>query len=275
MVRHYPQDIADSRRSLAIREIKEPVLLGHVVDSRLGVFEDQPEPVQTAGIRGECLRARIQNAAPVSAAADHAGEDLQRTIVNPGDAGSHHHPVIENTGAGTVLGGALEAPQIHKVGRAAGRNDLRNEAEVGKAFARGIEKLLCRRPAVRRRIEKQAAKLQPRVVPHHFCQRHCLARGFDPGPFPPGVAFDEDIDGAVRRVAGLGIGGKRYRIVGADFQGHPALKRRQPAGSRRADDIGGDQDVPDPGLRHHLGLAKLLAGDADGAGRELPLREEG
>ena len=38
----------------------------------------------------------------------------------------------------------------------------------------------------------------------------------------------------------------------------------------RADDLVGEQDVADPRRGHDFGLAKLGAGDADGAGRKLP-----
>ena len=148
MVRHNPQYIADSRPPVTIRDVEESMLLGHGVDSRLGMFKDQAEPVQPAGVRRECLRSRIQNTAALAGAADNAGEDVQRTIPDIGHAGGHHHPVVEDGGAGTMFRGAVKTPQIHQVWRAAGGNDVGGEAEIGKALAGGIKEALRRRPPV-------------------------------------------------------------------------------------------------------------------------------
>jgi hypothetical protein len=51
-----------------------------------------------------------------------------------------------------------------------------------------------------------------------------------------------------------------------------AASRRALAG---ADQRIGDEDVVQPGFSHHLGLAQLLAGDADGTEFDLPLGKVG
>ena len=48
----------------------------------------------------------------------------------------------------------------------------------------------------------------------------------------------------------------------------------QPRHLLPADQIVGNQDVVDAGLRHHLGFADFLAGDALGAGLDLHLGEQ-
>ena len=90
-----------------------------------------------------------------------------------------------------MLGGAVKTAQIDEVRRAAGRDDVRNKAHPGKAFTRRIEEALCRRPPVQRRIEHQSAEFQPRVALYDACQLHRLCRGFNTGPFLPGVTFDK------------------------------------------------------------------------------------
>ena len=275
MVGHDPHDISDSGRRLAAGQVEEAVFLGHLVDACLGVFADQAEPVQPADVRGECLRPGIQNAACLAGAADHTGENVQGAIPDIGHTGGHHHPVIEDAGAGAMFGGPVKPSKIDQVRRAAGRDDVGNEAEFAKAIARGVKKLLRGRPSVNGRVEHQAAKFQPRVVADDPCQRDRLFRCFNAGAFLPGVAFDKDTDRTFGGLPGFGIGGKRNRIVSADFQRYVPLKGRQPPGPCGADDVGGNQDILDPGLGHHFGLAELLAGDPDGARIELPPRKDG
>lgn len=52
------------------------------------------------------------------------------------------------------------------------------------------------------------------------------------------------------------------------------MQRRQPVELARTEDVVGQEDVLQPRLRHHLGLAELLAGDADRAEFHLPFRQE-
>ena len=107
-----------------------------------------------------------------------------------------------------MFGGPVKPPQIDKVWRAAGRDDVGNKAEFAKAIARGVEKLLCGRPSVEGRVEHQAAKFQPRVVANDLRKRDRLFGCFNAGAFLPGIAFDKYTDQTFGGLPGLGIGGK-------------------------------------------------------------------
>ncbi len=99
--------------------------------------------------------------------------------------------------------------------------------------------------------------------------------GLDAGPGEAGVHLDEE--------AHLRAGGGERRRKSArhevrvadDRDRRLARQRREPLGLRRADEREGEQDVADPRGLHHLGLAELLAGDADGSGAKLHVRDRG
>ena len=96
----------------------------------------------------------------------------------------------------------------------------------------------------------------------------------DAGALAPGVAFDHDRKRAAGSGGGLRQAGDHGRIVGGDRHVGLGLQRAEAGHLLLADQIVADQDVVDPGIRHHLGLAELLAGDALGAGRDLHLRQQ-
>ncbi len=64
------------------------------------------------------------------------------------------------------------------------------------------------------------------------------------------------------------------RIVGDDGDVDAAPQRREARHLLVADQVVGDQDVVEPAIRHHLGLAELLAGDALCAGIALQRCEQ-
>ena len=95
-----------------------------------------------------------------------------------------------------------------------------------------------------------------------------------PARLRPGVAFDHDRQRAAGSGGGLRQARDHGRIVGGDRHVGLGLQRGEAGHLLLADQIVADQDVVDPGFRHHLGLADLLAGDALGAGRDLHLRQQ-
>jgi len=65
--------------------------------------------------------------------------------------------------------------------------------------------------------------------------------------------------------------GDHDRIVGGNGHVGLGLQCAQPRHLLLADQIVADQDVVDAGVRHHLGFAEFLAGDAFCAGGDLKL----
>jgi hypothetical protein len=65
-----------------------------------------------AGIRGQRLRAGVEDAAIGAGAAHHGRIDVQRAIVPARDAGRDLHAVVVDIGAGPMLGGALEFSDV-------------------------------------------------------------------------------------------------------------------------------------------------------------------
>ena len=63
------------------------------------------------------------------------------------------------------------------------------------------------------------------------------------------------------------------RVVGGNGDGDALGQRPEPPGLLLAQDIVADQDVVEPAIGHHLGLAELLGGDAASAGLALQLGE--
>ena len=172
-----------------------------------------------------------------------------------------------------MLGGALELADILQVRRAAGRDHRGIEPVRADAGQRLVVKLLRLGPAGFGRIQHEARKRQPLGGRDLARQRDGFRGGFDAGALAAGVAFDHD------RQRTAGCGGRlrqardHDRIVGGDRHVGLGLQRAEPGHLFLADQIVADQDVVDAGVRHHLGLAKLLAGDALGAGLDLQLRQ--
>ena len=102
------------------------MLLGEARDLGLWVFQDQAETiVQPARVGRERLGAGVENTALCCGAAHHRGVDAEGAVVGLCSPARQHHAVVEDIGAGTVLGGAGELPHVDKIGCAAGRDDAR------------------------------------------------------------------------------------------------------------------------------------------------------
>ena len=90
---------------------------------------------------------------------------------------------------------------------------------------------------------------------------------------PAAVAAHVDLD--IDRQGDAGLAGSRLqrgdlpRIVGADPDPRQMGEGGQPAQFLPADDLVGDEHVPDAALDHRLGLADLLNAHADRAERDL------
>ena len=83
------------------------------------------------------------------------------------------------------------------------------------------------------------------------------------------IAAHVDLDMYRQGDAGLGGGGFESgdlrRVVDANADPGAAGEPHQPPQFLTADDLVGDEDVLDPAIDHRLGLADLLAADADRA----------
>ena len=113
-------------RSLLRDKIEEPVLLGEGVNLGLWVFQDHAETiVQPARVGREGLGAGVENTALCCGAADDRGVDAEGAVVGRCSSARQHHAVVEDIGAGAVLGGAGELAHVDKIGCAAGRDDAR------------------------------------------------------------------------------------------------------------------------------------------------------
>ena len=90
-----------------------------------------------------------------------------------------------------------------------------------------------------------------------------------------GVALDQEADVDAVALAGLRQSARHHLVVDHDRHALEAPDQRdEPLGLGVAQHVVGEQDVVgDAGVRHHLDLAELLAGDADRAGVDLHLGE--
>ena len=90
-----------------------------------------------------------------------------------------------------------------------------------------------------------------------------------------GVALDQEADIDAVALAGFRKPARHHLVVEHDRHALEAPDQRgEPLGLGVAQHVVGEQDVVgDAGIRHHLDLAELLAGDADRAGVDLQLRQ--
>src|SRR5581483_9014575 len=98
---------------IAAGEVEEAVLLGEGGNLGLRILQDQPEAVvEPAGVGGQRLGAGVEDAALGGGTAHHGGVDGERAVLRLGCAAGQHHAVVEDVGAGAVLGGTGEAAEV-------------------------------------------------------------------------------------------------------------------------------------------------------------------
>ena len=128
-------------------------------------------------------------------------------------------------------------------------------------------------PALGRAYVIKPRKPRPRSLEISAANAAASAGDCTPQRPAPGVALDHRADAEIcrRQRRRHALGG----LATVEHQGQPraARQRRQPLQLLSADDVVGDEDVVDAGVGHHLGLAELLAGDADGTELDLSARE--
>ena len=111
-----------------------------------------------------------------------------------------------------------------------------------------------------------AAQREARPCCDRIGKRHHGRPRFDASP----LHADIDLDDHGQHAVGGNRSSRQGVHVGDAVDGNdglgPSHQRDQPRDLGRADDLVRQQDVADPRRRHDLGLAKLGAGDADGAG---------
>ena len=130
-----------------------------------------------------------------------------------------------------------------------------------------------RRYGVLDRVEDEAGELQPFGGCDHPGEFDGFAGRLDAGALAAAVALDQDAEGPTGDGCRLRQPGNGDRIVGGDGDGSGRGKRAEARELLVAEDVVGDQDVVQPAIGHHLGLAELLAGDAACAGALLHRRD--
>ena len=116
------------------------MLFSEFVDARLGVLKDQAiAAIEPARIAGQRLGASVKDSPPRAASADDGREDVQCAIGLGGHARCDHHAIIKNTGAGAVLGRALELANVGEVWGSAGRDDARVKAQLSQPLVHTIK----------------------------------------------------------------------------------------------------------------------------------------
>ncbi len=145
-------------------------------------------------------------------------------------------------------------------------------ADAGQCL---VEEFLRLGPAGLGRVQHEARKRQPLGGRDLARQRNGFRRRLDAGALAPGsrIRPRPTAGGPTRRPPAAGPR-PRSELSAATVMLALACSAREARHLLLADQIVADQDVVDPGFRHHLGLADLLAGDALGAGRDLHLRQQ-
>src|SRR5215470_2035231 len=129
------------------------MLFGKPFDSRQRMLEDKAMAVEAAGVRGERLRAGVDDAALGAGAADDGRIDMQRAILERGNSGGDLHAIVVDISAWPVLSRAVELAEILQVRRAAGRDDRRLQPRLAQTGAGFVEKSLRLRPAGLGRVQ--------------------------------------------------------------------------------------------------------------------------
>ena len=152
---------------------------------------------------------------------------------------------------------------------------LTRPAESPRASTRLAGGAQPRRRLGQRRIGHQAGEAQSLEPVDELGQLGRLLRALDARPAQPCIALDEEVDlhpvpGEHRRETL-----RDHRRVADDSHLHARRQGGEPLRLRLADEREREQDVLDPGVGHHLGLAELLARDPDRSGLELEPGELG
>jgi hypothetical protein len=107
------------------------------------------------------------------------------------------------------------------------------------------------------------------------CQRNRFVSRLHAAAAHAGVAFDQHL----QTMAGVGEGRRQpfqcVHTVRRHRQGDTAMQRQKPLQLGASENVVREKNVGQPGVGHHLGLADLLAGDADRTRRHLLLRPVG
>ena len=165
---------------------------------------------------------------------------------------------------------AMQSAETEGVGGAAGRDDARGgEAGFPHAGDGRVQKGLGFRERPVRRIEHEAGERQARTRGDVAGEGDGLGRCHHAGTLAAGVAFHHHVEIAAGDGCGTRQPGDDDGIVGGNRDFRPGEQRAEAADLLLAENVVGDQDVVEPGIGHHLGLADFLAGDAAGAGVAL------
>src|SRR5262247_2950895 len=104
VVRYHVHNVAYLWSLGAGGEIHDAVLLGEIGHHRLRIFHHVPEALLPVLIGGEHLGAAVEDGAPVGGTAHHGGAHAHGAVVPGRRARRDHHDVVEDAGAGAVLG---------------------------------------------------------------------------------------------------------------------------------------------------------------------------
>jgi hypothetical protein len=128
----------------------------------------------------------------------------------------------------------------------------------------------------------QAGEVQMLLLADELCQADCRLARRHAAPFGADVDFDQHVE---RRIAGAAarfiasachrLFESRHllRIVDANRDPRSLSERRHARHLRGSDDLIGDQHIANAAVDQRLGLAHLLAADADGAMGDLGERD--
>ena len=228
-------------------------------------------------LRGNCcvgsqrFGAGIENAAVRAGAAHHRRIDIQRAVIPGCDAGSDLHAIVVDVSAEPMFGCALQLAQIFQVRRAAGRNYRRIEAVRAHAGERFIIEALRVGPAALGRIQHEARKGETLRL-GDFARQRDIPPAAPTAPLTISVASTTTVEADAQAAPGCQAANARTDELGREL----TLLFICNAPSRAifvADQVVADQDILDPRVRHHLGFAEFLAGDALRAGGDLQLRQ--
>ena len=175
-----------------------------------------------------------------------------------------------DVGADAHFGQPDDFVRVPRIWRAAAGDDGDGDAVGGEATLRFGDETRRRRRA---RVGHQPIEAQ--TVRRNGGTRKIkrLINGDDTGALVTAVEFHQHANLSPGYLSRPGGCIERQRIVHGDAHPHTPGKRRESKRLGGAEQRIGDQDIVQAGIRHDLGFAELLAGDAAGAEFHLPARE--